>query len=54
VVRPFENIRVTLSPVEGDKERLLYLLSSSRTRSSGIASAVPFAERTVVAWNSEL
>src|SRR5258708_35742452 len=28
--------------------------SNSRTRSIGIASAVPFAERTVVAWNSAL
>src|SRR5437773_7234212 len=28
--------------------------SSSRTRSIGIASAVPFAERTLVAWKREL
>ena len=32
----------------------LHFFSSSRTRSIGIASAVPIADRTVVAWNSEL
>jgi hypothetical protein len=32
----------------------LYCFTNCRTRSTGMASALPFAERTLVAWNNEL
>src|SRR5713226_7833732 len=46
--------RLDLIGAERAAPREGHRLSSSRTRSMGIASAVPMAERTAVAWKSEL